>query len=398
MSKFSNNIITVLVCFALFFSMFTPMRALVKGGQAVSYFVPVVFILVFDQLIFRKQVLISLLVVFWILILRFWGVEYFENSLPECMTLLFGVLAFEHYSVTRDKSYATWVLITVFVTLFILIVISIPQFILQPNLTRMIYKAGEDSTIDFEYYWCISYRTAHELPVLSVPLFAIFHNTQKRVIKILALVCLVLMFVVIVYASSTTSLILMAAVYIIMFSYNKKKTITENLIKLGLITLLILPFMSKSFTIGVIDNYIQPVFEGSSISYKISDMRMFLLTGRSEGGIEAREEVHEETINSILSNPLLPEFDNNKIGQHSYLLDYLAAMGLFLFIPFIVLLYNGYKQTLKMIPHEKYYYTVSTLFFLLLATLKNFFVFIPAMFIVPLFLIQIENNYLKGYE
>ena len=208
MVRFFNKLITIAVCASIFFTMFTPMRAVVKGGQAFSYLIPVVLIFLFDKLILRKEAMASIVVVLIIVFLHFLGVGYFENYIPDCLVLLFGVFAFEHYFITRDQKYATWVLITEFVTLFVLIVMSIPQFIASPNLTRMIYKAAEDTTIDFEYYWCISYRTVHELPVLSIPIFALLHNTKKKIIKVLSLICLVLMAVVMFYASSTTSLIL----------------------------------------------------------------------------------------------------------------------------------------------------------------------------------------------
>lgn len=372
--------------------MFTPMRTIVSGGKAFSYLIPVVLIFIFDKLFLRKQTLVSIFVVLIITFLHNLGVGYFENYIPNCMTLLFGVFALEHYFVTRDNSYATWVLITEFVTLFIMIAISIPLFITQPNLTRMIFKAAEDSTIDFEYYWCISYGTIHELPVLSIPIFALYQNSKKRIIKVLALTCLALMFFVMIYSSSTTSLMLLVAVYIIMLFYNKKQAMSQNIVKLVLIMLLVLPFMSENVILGIIDKYMLPVFEGSSISNKLNDYKYYIITGETDGSMGAREDKYNITLNSITSNPLLPEFDDNCIGQHSYLMDHLAAMGLFLFIPFCIFLYTRYKRPLRFIPHMKFYYIIATFVFLLLASIKNFFIFIPAMFIVPLLLIQMENK------
>lgn len=392
MVRFFNKLITIAVCASIFFTMFTPMRAVVKGGQAFSYLIPVVLIFLFDKLILRKEAMASIVVVLIIVFLHFLGVGYFENYIPDCLALLFGVFAFEHYFITRDQKYATWVLVTEFLTLFILIVMSIPLFIESPNLTRMIFKAAEDSNMEIEYYRSISYRTVHELPVLSIPVFVLFHNAKKKIVKVLSLICLVLMAVVMFYASSTTSLILMMMVYVIMFSYNRRKTIKNNVLKMCLITLFALPFTSETVIVGMIDNVLMPVVEGSSISNKLTDFKSYIMTGETEGTIEAREEVYNLTFNSILSNPLFPEFDNNMIGQHSYLMDYLAAMGLILFIPFCMCIYYRYKRPLRFIPHMKFYYIVATFVFLLLASIKNFFIFIPAMFIVPLFLIQMENK------
>ena len=393
MVRLFNNLITIAVCFCIFFTMFTPMRVFVKGGQPFSYLIPIVLIFIFDKLFMRKEAIASIIVVLIIILLHYLGVGYFEHYVTDCLTLLFGVFAFEHYFVSRDNRYATWVLITEFLTLFILIVMSIPLFIESPNLTRMIFKAAEDSNIEIEYYWCISYRTVHELPVLSIPVFVLFHNAKKKIVKVLSLICIVLMAVVMFYASSTTSLILMMMVYVIMFSYNRRKTIKNNVLKMCLITLFALPFMSEAIIVGMIDNVILPIVEGSSISNKMYDIKSYMLTGESGGStMEGRENVINISINSIMSNPLFPEYDNNKIGQHSYLMDYLAAMGLILFIPFCMCIYYRYKRPLRFIPHMKFYYIVATFVFLLLASIKNFFIFIPAMFIVPLFLIQMEDE------
>jgi hypothetical protein len=153
--------------------------------------------------------------------------------------------------------------------------------------------------------------------------------------------------------------------------------------------------MNENVILGIIDDSLMPIFEGSSISNKLEDYKFYILTGETEGNLEARADVYNLTVNSILSNPFLPEFDNNNIGQHSYLLDSLAAMGLFLFIPFGMLIYISYKRPIKYIYHERFYHIVATIFFLLLASFKNFFIFIPTMFIVPLFLILVENKKLN---
>lgn len=368
------------------------MRALVQGGQALTYLIPVVLIFIFDKLFIRRQVISALIVVFLIVLLHFIGVGYFEFYIPECLYLLFGVFALEHYYISKDESYLKWVLAVEYITLFILIIISIPQFILSPNLTRMLLNAAEDPTVEFEYFWCISYRTVHELPVLSIPLFAVFKTVKNKLIKILSIVGLGLMFVVMVYASSTTSLLLMVAIYLFFIAYNKKKTLKQNVIKISLLFLLVLPFLNKSFTVGVIDKVVLPVFEGSSTSQRIEEIRYFILTGEKQGDMDSRENLYQVTINSILSNPLFPELEQKNIGEHSFLLDHLAAMGLFLFIPYIVFLYNSYRRAIRYIPHEKPYQIVATVAFLLLASFKNFFVFTTAMFIVPLFLILLEKK------
>ena len=113
MSRVCNNIITFLVCFSIFFSLFTPLKAFISGGQAVTLLLPILAIFFFDKMYLRRQIVLVLLIILAIVLLRMGGVEYFENGyIPDCLILLLGVLALEHYLISKDDKYLKWVLIT----------------------------------------------------------------------------------------------------------------------------------------------------------------------------------------------------------------------------------------------------------------------------------------------
>ena len=322
------------------------------------------------------------------------GVEYFSGAIPKCIVLLFAVFSLEHYFISKDKLYAKFVVATVYLTLFFLIIVSIPQFILIPNLTRMMLLSAEDPSIELQYYWAISYETVHNLPVLSIPLFGCINMLNKRW-KMFGVIGLVLIMVVMVLASSATSLILLVITYLFFILYNSKKTLSSNIFKFAVVGLLFIPIMSTSVQLSIL-NTIQPVFEGSNTSAKIDEIKFYIMYGNTSGDMEAREDVYQKTIDGIVSNPLFPETNNNKIGLHSYLLDHFSAMGLFLFIPFAWFLFSRFKRINIKLPHSQLYTTTSFVSLIILATFKNFFVITSSLFIVPLAMDIIVNNYKKN--
>lgn len=394
-NKRINSIISFFICFSIFFTTFTPLKAFIKGGEALTLIIPIIIIFFYDRLYLRRQIVGVSIVVLILVLLHFARVEYFEKIIPDCLVLLFGVFALEHYFITKDEKYVKRVLITEYVIIFFLIIASIPQFLLLPNLTRMLKHAADNPSIETEYYWSISYNAVHNLPVLSVPLFALLDVVKKWRFKVTVLLCIFIILVVMILASSTTSLILLVVTYLFFMIYNRRKSVSQNIVRLSIAFLIISPFLSKSVTVAFIETVVQPMFAGSNTSKKIDEIKYYILTGDTSGDMGAREDIYQSTIDTIIDNPLFPEFDNSKIGHHSHMLDYCAAMGLIAFIPYTIFLYSRYRRPQKYLTHSRFYHTFSFLSFLVLAFFKNYFVFTSALFIVPLSLIYIENKYYK---
>ena len=210
--------------------------------------------------------------------------------------------------------------------------------------------------------------------------------------KLLAILGLVLIMVLMVLASSTTSLILLVLTYLFFIVYNNKKSLSLNIVRFAVIGVLLAPMMSSTVQLSIL-NAVQTFFEGSNTSKKIDEIKYYIAYGETSGDMGAREDEYKKTIDNIISNPLLPEVDLNKIGQHSYLLDHISAMGLILFIPFVWFIFGRYRRIYLKLPHSRLYTTTSLVSLIILAAFKNFFVIISALFIVPLAMVLIENNY-----
>lgn len=395
MAKLFKFIIIFFVCFALFFTLFNPIKAFVRGGEAIVTIIPVLLIFFYDRMWRSKYTFGVFIVVFSNFFLFYIGVEYFlDKYIPESVLLLFSVYAFEHYMKTKDTRYLKCVVYTEYIVIFVLIIISIPQFILMPNLTRVVEKAKDNPT-EIEYYWSISYAAVHNLPVLSIPIIACF-SFLKRWLRVTAFMGLLLIFVLMIFASSATSLLLLIGVYFFFMVYNRKKSFSVNFSRVLIGLLLISPLMSKSVQLSMIDATL-PLFEGSQTAKRIDDIRWFVEHGETEGDMEGREDLYYHSIKSIIENPFLPETGKDKTGNHSYLLDHLCAMGLILFVPYACFIYSRFKRAYKLLPLYRLYLVLAFAIFLMLALFKNFFTFSSTMFIVPFSLILLDQK-IKDYS
>lgn len=386
-----NRIITFLVCFAFFFSIFTPIRSVVSGGEALTMLIPVILIFIFDNFYLRLETYFFIFLLAIIACLGIIGNPYFISWRPDIITLAFGYFGFEHYLLHRDRFFAKWVLITTYLTLIGLVAISLPQFIAMPGLTRMMNMAAKDPTIDFNYYWAISYNTVHIIPTASIPLFVSFTNCQRGWKKAMFGVSSVLMTIIMVFADATTPLIIMVVIAAFFFLKNNNKEAQVGIAKPFLIAIMLLPIFFSNIMSSLL-RIVHPVFVGSTIYYRIEDMITYSETGESTGDINSRGESYGQSIDAIISNPLFPETNIEKIGKHSHLVDHMAAMGLILFIPYALFLYNRFRRPLQYFHKNRMYYILAFISFLILALAKNFFIFTVACFLVPMYLMHIEQD------
>lgn len=385
-----NKIITFFVCFAFFFSIFTPMRVVVNGGEALAMLIPTVLIFIFDKMFLRPQSYVLLIVVAIISALGMNGIPYFSGWRVDVIVLSFGYFGLEHYLTKKDPFYAKWVLLTTYITLIGLVAISLPQFIAMPNLTRAMGAAAKDPTIEFEYYWAVSYNTVHLIPTATIPLFASYAFARKRWMKWMFGICIGLMSTIMFFADATTPLILMILIQGFFWIYNTKHALSVNIMKLSVIALMAAVFLNTSIYVMVLKT-IQPIFVGSSTYKKIDEMAYYAENGESYGDMEERENLYNVSLDAILRNPLFPETNIDNIGKHSHLLDHMASMGLILFIPYAMFLYNRFRKPLAYLNRYKTYYIVAFASFIILAFAKNSFTFTTAAFLVPMYLIYLEN-------
>lgn len=386
----------MITAFALLLNVFTPLQLFIGGGQAVANLIAVTIIVLYDELFTKKSFWILMSYVAVCLAMHFSGVEYFEGVIPQLLLVMLGYVIWEHYLKSQDVRYGMIVLMSTYGALLSLILLSIPQFYLNPNMTRMMNAAKADGHDLSIFYWIINYQTVHALPVYAIPLFIVFKGAQKKWQKLFFGFFIISIFVVMLFADATTPLILLMLIFACLIIYKYDASVKENLRRFLVVGAFALIFLNKVIIVSFLQA-VQPVFEGSSTYRKIDEICMAITSQDTSGDMEIREDVLSITLGSIANDPLFPETNISKVGQHNFLLDMFAVQGLFLFVPLALFIWNRYKAGITYISIKmKPYFFMAFFSMLLMATTKNYFLAVPTFGIVPLFLniidYRLNNN------
>lgn len=386
-----NKIITLLSVAALSLSILTPLQLYIGSGQTLLNLLVVFTIAVKDKLYSTKPFIICCLLGVIFVALHVLGSVYYEYYLPPLVLMFMTVALGEHYVRSNDNLFAKGVLLSVYFSLLLMAIISLPQFLVDPSLTRALVEAQKNGEDVSAFAWIMNYQSVHTLVVYVIPLFAILRFSESLMLKLLSLAYIVILCVLMMFADATTALILMVIAIFMCLTYRYKISFKSNIVRYLIMSipllLLLNPFVILSFL-----EFIQPFFEGSSTYNKIVEIAKLTMFGETSGDLGAREEKITLTLSSILENPLFPTM-SEKIGKHNYLIDIIAAMGLILVIPHFQILIERLKRYLRVLsPKMKSFYMISFLLFIVMAVMKNFFMFLPACCIVPLFLLFLDRN------
>ena len=383
-----KKLITYLTAAAIVFDFFTPLRLVFDGGKAMMMLIPTFLIILYDGLYLKRSFLPMALYVLGGLMTIRMGSTYF--SIPFLLQVVYAYACCEHYLVTRDRFFVKVVTIVLFTTLIVMLATSIPLFIAMPSLSRLMLDAEENGIVSPIFYWTLSYDKIHSLPIYSIPVFYLYRNSRKRIIRGLALLFFAAIFVLMLFADSAGALLVNVTIFGILLLYNQKKSIKVNSIRLTALGVVMLIFMNQTLMIGVL-TVIQPIFAGSHTYNKIE----LLKYGDTSGDIDARGDLLDISLKSFAENPFLPTIEDesySKIGGHNNLIDQIVALGLLLGVFFIWFMIERIKRPLKYLTFStKPYYLVGVLGFLVMGFLKNFFLLFPACFILPMILIDSEN-------
>ena len=384
-----KKIITYLTVAAIVFDVFTPFQLYISGGRALVMLFPTISILLYDRLFTRKTfvpVFGYLLVCFLVMLA---GSEYFNY--PYFIEVLLAYACFEHFLTTKDYKFAKTVIQSFYVVLLLMVAVSLPLFIAMPNLSRLMLDAEENGIQDPILYWTMQYDTLHALPIYSIPLFYLARNREKM-IKYGSIISIIAIFILMFYADTTTGVIVNILVFICLLLYRQNLSLNNNIARLMGGVALMAIVLNKAVLINIL-RLTQPIFSGSSTYVKIDFMISALSGQGTSGDLESREDLLKISWNSFLSNPLLPELDITKIGQHNFLLDQIVALGLIPAIPFIWFVIERIKRPWKYLTDAtRPYYLMGIMVFLLMGSLKSFFLLFPACSILPMLFIYEQKK------
>lgn len=384
--------ITLLVCLSIIYRTFTPLSYFFEGGQAFVMLVPVVVLYFLGNLYNSRSYNIAAVISLFPLLLGHWGVEYFQGYLPDSISLLFAIGCIDYYLRTDDDQFAKYSLSALYGSLFLLAFISLPFLIAEPGLNRTFHTMkAEGLEVPVYSYFTISYAMVHAVPILVIPLFFLYKCAESKLSKVLLIAAIVSLYVTTILSDAATPMFMLLMYVLFVLIYNPEQPLSRNAIKIAGVLFLVFILYYSGLIISFLES-LQAWVSGTMQESRIDEVISFLENGETEGDMNEREDRYDISIDAFLSHPLSPEYNINNIGQHSYLIDHLAAMGLIAFIPFALLLVYQYRMPLKYLGNEKGYYIMAYSAFIFLACIKNFFVAESAMFICPALLIYTRRR------
>ena len=386
-----RKFLAIIVSFSIFFNVFSPVQYIVTGGKTLVTFLATIMLFLFCIRHFSSSIIKLLLYALIACYMMISGNGYFENYIPTLVYMSFSVFCYDYYYYTRDEFFSKCTLYTLYVSLFLMIAISIPQFYNTPGLVRLMNREDYDGMNTFYSYFIISYSTIHELCIYIIPLFALYRNA-RGILKYLDLILIAMFFVLMLFSDSTTSLIIMTLSLLLFLIYNPQKPRSVNVRNLIVVAIFALVFLNKNVMVDILQ-FVQPLFDGTSTFRKIDEIILLLNDSGTSGDLEVRENLYDITFNSLKNNLFFPQYDANKISHHMALVDHLAALGLFLFIPFVAVIFDRVKKPLKVLnDNNRYFFIFGVGVFCVMGCIKNFFLFCSAFCYVPMCLMLIGNK------
>ena len=271
-----------------------------------------------------------------------------------------------------DYKYTRLVVYTVILTNIIMTILSYPQILAFPNIIRYAFSSAYSDRYMNEIPWLIQYETCHGLPLLFAPLaFLCRRLFQKKVFLFwLFLLIAFVLFGIVYLSNATTALILASLMIILGYFFDYEEINRKNAYGVIFIFLLGLLLTSKTVMIPILDG-VQTVMDESWSNYhKIEELKTNLLTGESEGDLEEREDMYTSSLMLFGESPIIGTSKPEKLSHHSFFLDRLACLGIFLVIPLALVFVYNYKSVFKGLVHAKIVYMYGFFGWMLLLTLK----------------------------
>lgn len=219
------------------------------------------------------------------------------------------------------------------------ICVAITSYIstIDPMAIRLTFRyAEEGDAAEADLYrsmGIMSYGLAHAISVISVGFSALFCYSNKRWLRIIS-ICLWLLIIKLQFDFTITTALLLSvlgSLIIIVNKFAKGKT---------LVTLTVLMVLGMLFLSMGLASEILGFAEGANLQIflKLDDFFFSLESGSGQGQMDYRDELYSVSFNTFLSNPIFGwGVDNGSrrvIGEHSFLLDYLAYYGIFALLYF----------------------------------------------------------------
>lgn len=206
-------------------------------------------------------------------------------------------------------------------------------------LRQVTYAGGEFSTNPLLPHYSLLHAYVFIMPALILAFKSI-----KNKLRYFFLFTAVYEFYIIAQ-SSVTAIILLAIITVVFMLIYKENDSNKSLLRaFGLVFLFF--FLIELGVVEAIMNTIVDMYEDTGSAGKMRTFRDLLAGKDLQAGntFEERGTLHSISTNAFFANPI---FGSTPVGNHSCLFDRLGGLGLFGFIPYIIFLYNVFKNVTK---------------------------------------------------
>ena len=247
-------------------------------------------------------------------------------------------------------------------------------------------------------YGMMSYGLSHAMSVAAVGLSAIICYAPNKWLKIVSIILLFMIIRVLFVMTITTALLIaLLGCSIIFATYFSKGKIWYTFL---LVILLFGVFFSSGLVASALD-FAEGV--NSNIAAKLIDFVTFSQTGSDEGQAGYRQHLYSVSFNTFLHNPIFGGGKDNGsrtvIGEHSYLLDYLAYYGLFALL-FFLAWWKDFKSSAKRLSKHlriPYYFSFIPVICMLALKAQSVCVYMPffSQVFLQIVFIYLDNEHKK---
>jgi hypothetical protein len=238
-----------------------------------------------------------------------------------------------------------------------------------PNLAREgIQIAAAKGTNDLVDNFIAGFGLIHSIPLLIPVLVYKFKSEKQYYAKIIYLTSILVLLYLLVKASYATPII------VTMFSLLLSIMIIKTLNQIILFSIFLLVFIILLTNIDMIISfmvYIQPIFYGTVVDKKISDIIQTLSTGYISGDVNNRSVLYDISLNAFFSSIIIGG-NGRELGGHSYFIDRLALYGVLGLMPYILFYYTVFKRNIIFSARDsRKYLIISYLSLLIILFAKN---------------------------
>lgn len=260
-----------------------------------------------------------------------------KKFLVEMAYILPSISIFSVFAWMRDNELLSKLMKWTVVILFASFVVAVPLMLSYNSIREAMVEAENQESLRVP--GLPSYGLMHAY-TLFLPVFCFLAKFCEGKKKLLYFGGLAVLCFVIYDTFVTTSLVLMIAILIFTVLYFPKNQ-QQSLLVMFVAAVIFFVLYEVGFFVTLID-LIMPFFEDTAVEPKLIDIKNSMMQGHVTGeSITARQEHHDVSIESFLSNPI---FGSSQSEGHSTLLDRFGGMGIVVGVPYIMIIISFVKK------------------------------------------------------